>query len=209
MIRVMIVDDHAMMRSGLEQLLSGDPEMTIAASLGDGSEAVAQVEAIQPDVVLMDLSMPVMGGVEATAAVLARCPGVRIVVLTSFSDRERIIEALQAGAIGYLLKDSEPDDILRAVRAAAEGGAPLAPLAAKQLLGEFFQRARANSAISSRKREVLTLVAQGLQNKQIARTLGISENTVKAHLTSTFQRIGVEDRTQAALWAERHGLTAV
>lgn len=209
MIRVMIVDDHAMMRSGLEQLLSGDPEMTIAASLGDGSEAVAQVEAIQPDVVLMDLSMPVMGGVEATAAVLARCPGVRIVVLTSFSDRERIIEALQAGAIGYLLKDSEPDDILRAVRAAAEGGAPLAPLAAKQLLGEFFQRARANSAISSREREVLTLVAQGLQNKQIARTLGISEKTVKAHLTSTFQRIGVEDRTQAALWAERHGLTAV
>ncbi len=209
MIRVMIVDDHAMMRSGLEQLLSGDPEMTIVASLGDGSEAVAQVEAIQPDVVLMDLSMPVMGGVEATAAVLARCPGVRIVVLTSFSDRERIIEALQAGAIGYLLKDSEPDDILRAVRAAAEGGAPLAPLAAKQLLGEFFQRARANSAISSREREVLTLVAQGLQNKQIARTLGISEKTVKAHLTSTFQRIGVEDRTQAALWAERHGLTAV
>ena len=205
----MIVDDHAMMRSGLEQLLSGDPEMTIVASLGDGSEAVAQVEAIQPDVVLMDLSMPVMGGVEATAAVLARCPGVRIVVLTSFSDRERIIEALQAGAIGYLLKDSEPDDILRAVRAAAEGGAPLAPLAAKQLLGEFFQRARANSAISSREREVLTLVAQGLQNKQIARTLGISEKTVKAHLTSTFQRIGVEDRTQAALWAERHGLTAV
>ena len=209
MIRVMIVDDHAMMRSGLEQLLSGDPEMTIVASLGDGSEAVAQVEAVQPDVVLMDLSMPVMGGVEATAAVLARCPGVRIVVLTSFSDRERIIEALQAGAIGYLLKDSEPDDILRAVRAAAEGGAPLAPLAAKQLLGEFFQRARANSAISSREREVLTLVAQGLQNKQIARTLGISEKTVKAHLTSTFQRIGVEDRTQAALWAERHGLTAV
>ena len=207
MTRVMLVDDHRVVRSGLEQLLSGDADMVVVASVADGAQAVALVAETQPDVILMDISMPVMGGVEATAAVLAICPDVRVVILTSFSDRDRIIEALNAGAIGYLLKDSDPDEILRAVRAAASGGAPLAPLAARELLGEYFQRSRANATISGREREVLTLVAKGLQNKQIARTLGISEKTVKAHLTSTFQRIGVEDRTQAALWAERHGLT--
>ncbi|MBA4180322.1 MAG: DNA-binding response regulator [Anaerolinea sp.] len=208
MIRVMLVDDHRVVRSGLEQLLASDAEFSVVASVGDGAQALACLDESQPDVVLMDLSMPVMGGVEATTAVLARRPEIRVVVLTSFSDRTRILEALRAGAAGYLFKDSEPDEILRAVRAAARGGSPLAPLAARELLGEFFQRTRASNTISGREREVLTLVAKGLQNKQIARALGISEKTVKAHLTSTFQRIGVEDRTQAALWAERHGLTS-
>jgi DNA-binding NarL/FixJ family response regulator len=148
--------------------------------------------------------MPEMGGAEATRVILAAQPELRIVILTAFSDRDRILEALDAGAAGYLLKDTEPADLVDGIRAAARGEAPLAPKAGRALLAS---RAEQRSpALTARETEVLSLVASGLPNKLIARKLEISEKTVKAHLTKVFQAIGVSDRTQAALWAQSHGL---
>jgi DNA-binding NarL/FixJ family response regulator len=157
----------------------------------------------------MDLQMPRLDGVEATRRIVRESPDdkqVQVVVLTSFSDTARIVAALDAGAVGYLLKDTEPEDLLQGVRAAARGESPLHPRAARQLLTARTARPTSTVELTRRETEVLGLVRQGLANKQIARRLGISERTVKAHLTSTFQRIGVADRTQAALWAERHGI---
>jgi DNA-binding NarL/FixJ family response regulator len=153
----------------------------------------------------MDLSMPGMGGVEATRRLLAGHPDLQVVVLTSFSDQDQVLDAVDAGAVGYLLKDADPADLLQGVRAAAAGQSPLDPKVARTLLTRRTTPAPQDQ-LSDREREVLTLVADGLANKQIARHLSITERTVKAHLTSIFQRIGVTDRTQAALWAERNGL---
>jgi len=209
-IRVLLVDDHAMVRAGLQQLLDGDDSIEVVGAARDGQEAVAAVEALMPEVVLMDLQMPGTDGVTATQQIHELAPQVHVVILTSFSDRDRIVGALDAGAIGYLLKDAEPEEILAAVRAAARGESPLHPRAARELLAARSESSRtsgvANSDLTPRETEVLVLVRQGLANKQIARRLGISERTVKAHLTSCFQRIGVSDRTQAALWAERNGI---
>src|SRR5204863_940937 len=165
-------------------------------------EAIALAGEYQPDVVLMDLSMPGVDGIEATRRLMAEQPESRVVILTSFSDRERILDALDAGAVGYLLKDAEPDELLRGVRAAARGESPLAPKAAQAVL-EARAQSRPAADLTARERDVLELVADGLANKQIARRLGIAEKTVKTHLTNVFQRIGVTDRTQAALWARR------
>jgi DNA-binding NarL/FixJ family response regulator len=160
---------------------------------------------MKPDVVLMDLSMPQMGGVEATRLIVAENPEVQVVVLTSFSDQDLVLDAVEAGAIGYLLKDSEPGELVRGVRSAAVGESPLDARVARTLLDRRLERP-VDPQLSDREREVLALVAGGLANKQIARHLGISERTVKSHLTNVFQRIGVTGRTQAALWAERNGL---
>jgi DNA-binding NarL/FixJ family response regulator len=209
-ITVVVVDDHAIVRRGLEQLLSGVEDVTVVGSAGDGAEAVDVVRRTRPDVVLMDLQMPGMDGVTATRQIVAGEAQSQVVVLTSFSDSERIVAALDAGAVGYLLKDTEPEDLLEGVRAAARGESPLHPKAARQLLSARRTRGPADVGdLTPREREVLVLVRKGLANKQIARRLGISERTVKAHLTSTFQRIGVVDRTQAALWAERNGVTPI
>jgi DNA-binding NarL/FixJ family response regulator len=151
----------------------------------------------------MDLEMPTVDGTTATKAILDAGSDARIVVLTSFSDRERILEALDAGAIGYLLKDAPPDELMRGIRAAARGEAPLDPRAATAVLTSR-NRSRPEDELSERQLAVLTLVAEGKQNKHIARELEISEKTVKAHLTAVFQILGVTDRTQAALWAQRH-----
>ena len=204
MIKVVLADDHRLVRDGLEQLISAAPDLQVVGTAADGGEAVAVTRASEPDVVLMDLVMPGIDGVEATRQISRDCPEVQVVVLTSFSDRERILAALDAGAVGYLLKDVEPADLLRAVRTAARGESPLDPKAARTLLTAREQRPALD--LTPREIEVLSLVREGLANKQIARRLGISERTVKAHLTSTFHRIGVIDRTQAALWAERHGV---
>jgi DNA-binding NarL/FixJ family response regulator len=205
MIRVAVVDDHAIVRNGLVQLLSADPELEVVGAVGDGDAAVTLCAERRPDVALMDLSMPGMDGVEATRRILEAAPGVQVVVLTSFVDRERVLAALDAGAIGYLLKDSEPDELLRGVHAAARGESPLDPRAARTMLGA--QRATGPlEELTDREREVLGLVAEGLPNKQIGRRLGISEKTVKAHLTHAFRTIGVDDRIQAGLWARRQGL---
>lgn len=205
MIRILIAEDHPLVRHGLAQLLGGTEDMEVVGSASDGAEAIARAAADQPDVVLMDLEMPHVDGIEATRAIVAAAGDARVVVLTSFSDRERIIDALDAGAIGYLLKDAEPAELLRGIRAAARGEAPLDPKAASAVLSARSRR-RPGTELSDRQRAVLALVAAGKQNKHIARELEISEKTVKAHLTAIFQILGVTDRTQAALWAQRHHL---
>jgi DNA-binding NarL/FixJ family response regulator len=204
MIRVVVVDDHVVVRAGLARLLSAAEDIDVVGQAADGDEAVATVLRERPDVVVMDLQMPGTDGVEATRRITAES-GAQVLVLTSFSDTERIVAALDSGAVGYLLKDSDPDDLLAGVRAVYRGDSPLHPRAARALLSSRSRRS-AGPGLTPREREVLALVRDGLANKQIARRLGISERTVKAHLTSAFGAIGVEDRTQAALWVERHGL---
>jgi DNA-binding NarL/FixJ family response regulator len=209
MIKVLLVDDHPLVRHGLSELLGGTEDIQVVAAVDDGELAADAATEHQPDVVLMDLSMPRMDGIAATRALLAVLPSARVIVLTSFSENERIHDALEAGAIGYLLKDAEPEDVVRAVRDAAAGDAPLSPRAARALLPQNRRPGRAQSdALSAREREVLALVAAGLPNKSIARRLEISEKTVKAHLTRVFSVLGVSDRTSAALWAQRHGVVA-
>jgi DNA-binding NarL/FixJ family response regulator len=205
-IRLLIADDHAVVRHGLAQLVATFADVEVVGAAADGEAAVALCAERGPDVVLMDLEMPVLDGIEATRRIKASQPDVAVVVLTSFSDRERILDALDAGAAGYLLKDVEPEELEKAIAAAARGEAPLDPKAARTLLSARRAAAPAD-ALSDREREVLLMVAEGLPNKLIAQRLAISEKTVKAHLTSVFRHIGVTDRTQAALWAQRNGLT--
>ena len=208
MIRVLLVDDHPMVRTGLRVFLSESSDVAVVGELSDGETALSFVQREAPDVVLMDLSMPGVDGVAATRAITAAHPEVKVVVLTTFVDRERVLEAVDAGAVGYLLKDTDPEELVRSIRAAARGESPFAPRAAQALLADRSDRSRGAPAaiLTDREREVLRLVARGLSNKEIARWLGISEKTVKAHLGGAFQRIGVRDRTQAALWAERNEL---
>lgn len=206
MIRVVIADDHQVVRSGLEQLIGTFEDVEIVGVASDGAEAVELCEATTPDVALVDLAMPDVDGIEATRRIRAVSEDTQIVIFTSFSDRERILKALDAGAIGYLLKDADPEELQRGIAAAARGESPLTPRAAAEVLAARGQAPSLAENLSSREREVLALVASGMANKQIARRLGISEKTVKGHLTRVFQAIGVSDRTQAALWAERNGL---
>jgi DNA-binding NarL/FixJ family response regulator len=204
-LRVVLVDDHAVVRRGLAELLSSAPDLEVVGTASDGDEARSVVREAGPDVVVMDLQMPGTDGVEATRLIIGEHPEVQVLVLTSFSDSDRIMAALDAGAVGYLLKDADPDDVIEGVRAVARGESPLHPKAARELLLSR-HRPTEKPQLTPREADVLRLVRHGLANKQIARRLGISERTVKAHLTSVFQRIGVPDRTQAALWAERHRL---
>ena len=204
MIRVLIADDHQVVRSGLEQRLATADDIELVAMAANGAEAVDLVAEHHPDIVLMDLSMPELDGVAATRTIVAAGGSTQVVVLTSFSDRQRILDALDAGAAGYVLKHAEPDELLDAIRAAHAGGSPLDPKAARVLLDRRRTSSASPTKMSEREEEVLRLVASGLANKQIARQLGIAERTVKAHLTNIFQRIGVTDRTQAALWARDH-----
>jgi DNA-binding NarL/FixJ family response regulator len=203
LIRVLIADDHAVVRAGLHQLLGTADDIEVVATASDGAEAVARTAAAAPDVVLMDLSMPGMDGIEATRRIVAATPGPQVVVLTSFSDQRRILDALDAGASGYVLKDAAPEEILAAVRTASGGGAPLDPKAARVLLDAQRLRQPARP-LTPREEEVLGLLGEGMANKAIARRLGITERTVKAHLSNIFQQLGVTDRTQAALWAREH-----
>lgn len=211
MIRVLLVDDHKLVRYGLQQLLAAAEDIEVVGTAADGVEALERLAELRPDVVLMDLLMPRLDGVEATRRASAVSPQSQVVVLTSFSDRDRILDAIDAGAVGYLLKDVDPSELLDGIRAAARGESPLHPKAARELLlarSGVPGDAPTSSAreLTPREVEVLRLVRRGLANKQIGRRLGISERTVKAHLTSIFQRVGVTDRTSAALWAERQDL---
>ena len=207
MIRVAVADDHGVLRDGLAGVIGAQPDMELVATAADGAEAVAMCRSTTPDVVLMDLEMPVLDGIEATRAILADAPKTAVLVLTSFSDRRRITSALDAGAVGYLLKDASADEVVRGIRTAAEGGSPLDPRAARSLL-EAKNAPDPLAGISPREREVFSLLLDGMPNKLIARRLEISEKTVKSHLTSIFRQIGVTDRVQAILWAERQGLRA-
>jgi DNA-binding NarL/FixJ family response regulator len=204
MITVMLVDDHAIVRQGLERLIDTVDDIEVVAAAANGREAVDLAVRHHPDVVLMDLSMPELDGVEATRRIVAAGLPSRVVVLTSFGDEQRIIDALNAGAHGYLLKHVAPDDLLQAIRSAHAGDAPLDPRAGRVLLEARRSNGRRPHDLTDREIDVLKLVGEGMANKQIARKLGITERTVKAHLTSIFQRLGVSDRVQAALWAQQH-----
>lgn len=203
LIDVLIVDDHALMRAGLRGLVAGAEDMRVVGMAADGAEALQSLACGPAHIVLMDLSMPGMDGVTATARISELYPAVAVLVLTSFSDQQRVMEALDAGAVGYVLKDTEPSDLLDAIRAVARGHSPLDPRVARAILHGRRIAAPATD-LTEREREVLALVGRGLANKQIARALSITEGTVKAHLTNVFHRIGVGDRTSAALWAREH-----
>ena len=206
MIRIVIADDHGVVRAGLGQLVGAPEDMEVVAAAAGGREAVRAIEQTRPDVVLMDLSMPDLDGISATREALALVPETNVVMLTSFADRARIVEAIDAGAVGYLLKDAEPEELLAGIRAAARGESPLAPRAAAKLISGR-RDPPANPDLTAREREILGLLAQGRPNKVIARELDIAEQTVKNHLGRIFQALGVDDRTQAALWAQRNGLS--
>jgi len=203
MIRVLLADDHGVIRDGLGRLIGSLEDVEVVGTAADGAEAVTRAHELTPDVVLMDLDMPVLDGIEATRRIVEDRPGQAVLVLTAFSDRRRILGALEAGACGYLLKDAASEDVAEGIRAAARGESPLDPRAARTVLS-----ARSEpdplAGLSSREREVLDLLVEGLPNKLIARRLEISEKTVKSHLTRIFRELDVTDRTQAALWAERN-----
>jgi DNA-binding NarL/FixJ family response regulator len=200
-IDVLLVDDHALMRAGLRGVIAAADDMRVVGMAGDGAEALEAVASTHPDVVLMDLSMPGMDGVTATRHISEDFPDVGVVVLTSYFDEQRVLEAMDAGAIGYVLKDTDPTDLIGAIRSAAQGHSPLDPRVARTILHTRRAAPPPAGELTDREHEVLMLVGRGLANKQIARVLGIREGTVKAHLTSVFNRIGVRDRTSAALWA--------
>jgi DNA-binding NarL/FixJ family response regulator len=206
-IRVLLADDHGVIRDGLGRLIGGLEDVELVAVAADGAEAVEQCAKHAPDVVLMDLDMPVLDGIEATRRIVAANPETAVVVLTSFSDRPRIMGALEAGACGYLLKDVDAEEVADGIRAAARGESPLDPRAARTIL-DARSAPDPLARLSGREREVLVLLVEGLPNKLIARRLLISEKTVKSHLTRIFRELHVTDRTQAALWAERHGVTS-
>ncbi|MEA2284191.1 MAG: hypothetical protein QOJ21_234 [Solirubrobacteraceae bacterium] len=204
-IRVLIADDHELVRDGVGRLLGPLPDIEVVGLAADGEEAVQLSAGSGPDVILMDLEMPRVDGIEATRRI-AQMPGApRVVVLTSFSDRQRIAAALDSGAVGYMLKDAEPDELVAGIRAAAGGASPLAPRVAATLVEER-RHFTVTDALTERERQVLALVAGGATNREIAGELGITTKTVKAHLTQIFRHVGVADRREAALWARRHGL---
>ncbi len=205
MIRVMVVDDHEVVRAGLSMLLGRFDDLRLVAAAADGETAIELARDNDIDVILMDLSMPGIGGAEATRRILRESPEVRIVVLTTFADRSHVSEAIDAGAMGYLLKDADPTSLSSAIRSAHRGEAPLDPRAASVLIDRRRSAGATDAAdLTPREREILALVGDGLSNRQIARRLDIAERTVKSHLTKAFAAIGADDRVQAALWWQRH-----
>ena len=198
MITVMLVDDHELVRVGLERLLEQADDLSVVAVAGSGQEALEFDATIRADVVLMDLSMPRMDGVEATRLLLGARPDAQVVMLTAHTEPDRVMRALDADALGYLAKDSDPEALIAGVRAASAGEAPLDPRAARALLDA---RRAPRVELTDRELEVLGQLASGMTNKQIARALGISEKTVKTHLTRVYSHIGVGDRVHAAIWA--------
>ena len=213
-IRVLIVDDHAVVREGLRTYLALQDGIDVVGEAGDGEAALEQAAALAPDVILMDLVMPVRDGIGAMQELRVRGATSRVIVLTSFTDDERIMPAIQAGAAGYLLKNVQPAELARAVRAAHAGAALLDPVVAARLVEAVVQqRAAAAGApqppeLTPREQEVLDLIVAGMANKRIALELGLSEKTVKAHVGHLLAKLGVADRTQAALLAVRTGLVA-
>jgi len=200
-IRVLLVDDHPVVRSGLAGLLGGEPDIEVVGEASDGSEGVERAEALQPDVVLMDLRMPVMDGVEATTLIVA-AGGPRVLVLTTYDTDADILRAVEAGATGYLLKDTPREALVEAVRSASRGETVLAPPLAAKLM----RQVRSNDQLTPREVEVLALVSRGMSNGDIAQELFIGEATVKTHLLHAFDKLGVSDRTAAVTTAMRLGV---
>ena len=206
-IRVLIVDDHEIVREGLQTLLTEESDIEVIGGARDGAEGVRAAAALRPQVVLMDLAMPGMDGIEAIRQVRAACAECRVLVLTSFVDDRRVLEAIQAGATGYLMKDVLKPDLLDAIRAAAQGRPTLHPLAQQALMRQTIAAdAQPHASLTEREHEVLRLIAAGNSNKQIAAILYLSEGTVKGYVSAILAKLGVTDRTQAALYAVKHGL---
>jgi DNA-binding NarL/FixJ family response regulator len=207
-IRVLLVDDHSVVREGLHMFLGRDPELLVVGEAADGAEAVALARRLRPDVVLMDLLMPVMDGIAATAAIREELPDIEVVALTSVLESESVVGAVKAGAIGYLLKDTQAAELRRAIKAAAAGQVQLSPQALAYLLHKV-QLPETPEVLTGRETEVLRLLARGLSNKEIARELQVSEDTVKTHVAHILSKLGVQSRTQAVLAAMRLGLVSL
>jgi DNA-binding NarL/FixJ family response regulator len=206
-IRILVVDDHSVVRQGLRMFLGLDPELEVVGEAEDGAAALRQCHALQPDVVLMDMLMPVMDGIAATEAIRRELPDTEVIALTSVLEDEAVIGAVEAGAIGYLLKDTQADELRHAIKAAAAGQVQLSPAAAARLMREVrTPEIMAGESLTERENDVLRLLAKGLANKEIARDLVIGEKTVKTHVSNILAKLGVQSRTQAALYAAQHGL---
>jgi two-component system, NarL family, response regulator LiaR len=207
-IQVLIVDDHAVVREGLRAFLQTQEGMNVAGEAADGNEALEAATRLRPDVILMDLVMPELDGVTAMRTLRERVPDARVIVLTSFLDEDKLLPALRAGAAGYLLKNAEPKELARAVRAAHAGEALLDPVVAARLVETLAADGERDpiDRLTPREREVLVLIGRGFPNKRIARELGVTEKTVKTHVGHVLAKLGVTDRTQAAVLAVRAGL---
>jgi NarL family two-component system response regulator LiaR len=207
-VRILITDDHGVVRQGLKMFLSLDPELEVVGEAANGEEALKIARELLPDVVLMDLVMPVMDGISATGAIRSELPDVEVIALTSVLEDASVTGAVKAGAIGYLMKDTEAEELGRAIKAAAEGRVYLAPEAAARLMREV-RTPESPETLTERETEVLQLLARGKANKQIATSLYVTEKTVKAHVSSILAKLGVQSRTQAALYAVRAGLVSM
>lgn len=204
-IKILIVDDHSVVRQGLRMFLNLEPDFQIIGEASNGAESLQKVAELQPDVVLMDILMPVMGGIQAIEAIKRDFPDVEVIALTSVLEDTTVVGAIRAGAIGYLLKDTEADELIRAIKAAALGQVQLSPKAAERLMREI-RAPESPEKLTEREVEVLRLLAEGKANKEIAASLSIGETTVKTHVSNILMKLGVISRTQAALYAVRIGL---
>lgn len=210
-IKVLIVDDHVIVRQGIRALLLTEPDLAVVGEAGNGAEALAKARALHPDVILMDLMMPGMDGIEATRALVQQQPEARVLVLTSFAADDKVFPALKAGALGYLLKDSGPEDLVRSIHEVARGESSLHPAIARKVLQELTRPAEPASAepLTDREIEVLRLLAQGLSNQEIGERLVITEATVRTHVSRILSKLQLASRTQAALYALREGLASL
>lgn len=212
MIRVVIADDHAMFRAGLRALLAVEDDIEVVGEAADGEEAVARCEDLAPDVVVMDILMPVLNGIEATRRIATDCPAARVLVLSMYDDEEHVQQLLAAGAAGFVLKHATSDELVQAIREVFAGGMPLSPSVAAKVVRDYARRVRgeqestASSTLTAREREVLTLVARGQTNQAIAERLGLSRKTVEVHRTNLMRKLGLHDVTELVKYALRAGL---
>jgi NarL family two-component system response regulator LiaR len=209
LIRVLVADDHAVVRQGLRTFLELQDDIEVVADVPDGQQALAAVAEHAPDVVLMDLVLPVVDGVEAIRRIVSERPATRVIALTSFLDDDKLFPAVRAGAAGYLLKDVQPQELVRAIRTVHAGEALLHPAVAARLMEEVAVRDDPSEPLTPREREVVDLIARGFSNKRIAAELGIAEKTVKAHVSNVLSKLGLNDRTQVAMHAVRQGWVEV
>jgi two-component system, NarL family, response regulator LiaR len=211
-VRVLLVDDHAIVRKGVRALLQTEQDIEVVGEAEDGQRAISLADALTPDVILMDLMMPGIDGVEAIRQIIARQPSARIVVVTSFATDDKVFPAIRSGALGYLLKDSAPDDLVRAIRQAHRGEAVLHPAIAMKVLEEIGrpgQPTKSVDPLSEREVEVLRLVARGMSNREIADSLSVSEATVRTHVSSILSKLHLASRVQATLYALREGIASL
>lgn len=207
-IRVLIVDDHAVVRQGLRMFLGTDPEIEVVGQAGDGAQALRLARELRPDIVVMDLLMPVMNGIEATRAIRLEMPDTEVIALTSIIEDDTVLGAIKAGAIGYLMKDTEAEELCRAIKAAASGKVQLSPEAAERLMRQV-QMPESREALTVREIDVLKFLCAGETNKEIALHLGVGENTIKTHVSNILLKLGVHSRTQAAVYAAQSGLARI